>query len=90
MVVTVRLPSGPMVTSEVGAAEETEVSVGSLLLSVAESVPGTVSPGTICWELGLLFPPPPSPPAGTPAEVASCAIPPNAVARTTPLAASRR
>jgi hypothetical protein len=88
VVVTVRLPSGPMVTSEVGAAEESEV-VGSVLLSIVESVVGTVPSGTTWCELGLVFPPPPLP-AGAPAEVTSCAIPPNAVARTTPLTASRR
>jgi hypothetical protein len=66
--------------------EDGEAAVNELSL-VAESLPGTVLEGAICWEPGLLLPP--LTPEVAFDGVTSWAMPPKAVASTTPLTASR-
>ncbi|HVV13784.1 hypothetical protein [Amycolatopsis sp.] len=79
-IVTVGRPSGPTLTTAVGEVESG--SAASLI------VPGTALPGMSCGPAGLLLPPLALSAAEGEGD-ASSAIPPNAVARTTPLAASR-
>ncbi|HKS44003.1 MAG TPA: hypothetical protein VJT49_02600 [Amycolatopsis sp.] len=81
--VTVRLPSVPTLTSAVG---DEDVDAGT----VSDAGSSTVPPGSTCWEPGLLLPPCESAPSDDVDREASWAMPPKAVASTTPLTARTR
>lgn len=82
-IVTTGVPSGPTVTTAVG-----EVDGSGCATPLTVIVPGTALPGISCGpDEELALPALMSPPAFVDGD-ASSAMPPNAVARTTPLAAS--
>lgn len=81
-IVTTVVPSGPTLTTAVG-----DVDGSGCATPLTVIVPGTALPGMSCGpDAELLLPPLRS--LALDDDDASCAMPPNAVARTTPLAAS--
>lgn len=92
--VTVGWPSGPVVTVALDDEEDDEEvaaldELGSSSATVSDSLSGTLLEGRICWEPAVLSLPPPTPEAVFTGPT-SWAMPPKAVASTTPLIASRR